>query len=172
VLSCRRFCRDDIAASRASSLNKHKTNKITVHLFEAHVHQKILPAVAGPALPGRSRRASPNPAQCGHLATGGAIAGTGATSTTTVGYTAAKVGVDALIAAVPELKKVANVRGEQVMQIASENMNNDAWLKLAKRVNTLLAQRTSTASSSPTAPTPSKKPPTSWTWWSRARSRW
>lgn len=74
------------------------------------------------------------------LATGGTIAGTGATTTTTVGYTAAKVGVDALIAAVPELKKVANVRGEQVMQIASENMNNDAWLKLGKRVNTLLAQ--------------------------------
>ncbi|MFJ3047583.1 type II asparaginase [Herbaspirillum chlorophenolicum] len=74
------------------------------------------------------------------LATGGTIAGTGATTTTTVGYTAAKVGVDALIAAVPELQKVANVRGEQTMQIASENMNNDAWLKLAKRVNTLLAQ--------------------------------
>ncbi|NUU03104.1 type II asparaginase [Herbaspirillum robiniae] len=74
------------------------------------------------------------------LATGGTIAGTGATTTTTVGYTAAKVGVDALIAAVPELKKVANVRGEQTMQIASENMNNDAWLKLAKRINVLLAQ--------------------------------
>ena len=41
---------------------------------------------------------------------------------------------------VPELKKVANVNGEQVFQIASENMNNDYWLKLAKRVNTLLAQ--------------------------------
>jgi L-asparaginase len=74
------------------------------------------------------------------LATGGTIAGTGATSTTTVGYTAAKIGVEALIDAVPEMKKVANVRGEQVFQIASENMNNDYWLKLAKRVNTLLAQ--------------------------------
>lgn len=74
------------------------------------------------------------------LATGGTIAGTGASSTTTVGYTAAKVGVDALIEAVPELKKVANVKGEQVFQIASENMNNEYWLKLAKRVNTLLAQ--------------------------------
>ena len=42
--------------------------------------------------------------------------------------------------AVPELKTVANVKGEQVFQIASENMNNDYWLKLAKRVNTLLAQ--------------------------------
>jgi L-asparaginase type II len=57
-----------------------------------------------------------------------------------VGYTAATVGVDTLIAAVPELKKVSNVRGEQVFQIASENMNNDYWLRLGKRVNTLLAQ--------------------------------
>ena len=74
------------------------------------------------------------------LATGGTIAGTGATSTTTVGYTAAKVGVERLIEAVPELKKVANVRGEQVFQVASENMTNELWLKLGKRVNELLAQ--------------------------------
>ena len=74
------------------------------------------------------------------LATGGTIAGTGATSTTTVGYTAATVGVARLIEAVPELKAVANVKGEQVFQIASENMNNDYWLKLAKRVNELLKQ--------------------------------
>ncbi len=74
------------------------------------------------------------------LATGGTIAGTGATSTTTVGYTAAKVGVDSLIKAVPELAKVANVTGEQVFQIASESMTNEHWLTLAKRVNTLLAQ--------------------------------
>jgi len=74
------------------------------------------------------------------LATGGTIAGTGATSTTTVGYTAATVGVQALIAAVPEIAKVAQVSGEQVFQIASENMGNEHWLVLAKRVNALLAQ--------------------------------
>jgi len=74
------------------------------------------------------------------LATGGTIAGSGATSTTTVGYTAATVGVERLIAAVPELAKVAQVKGEQVFQIASENMSNEHWLALAKRVNTLLAQ--------------------------------
>lgn len=74
------------------------------------------------------------------LATGGTIAGTGANSTATVGYTAAKVGVEALIEAVPEIKKVANIKGEQVFQIASESMTNDHWLKLAKRVNALLAQ--------------------------------
>jgi L-asparaginase type II len=75
------------------------------------------------------------------LATGGTIAGSGATSTTTVGYTAATVGVERLIAAVPEMAKVANVSGEQVFQIASENMSNDHWLKLGKRVNELLAQK-------------------------------
>ncbi|MFC3379951.1 type II asparaginase [Rugamonas sp. CCM 8940] len=74
------------------------------------------------------------------LATGGTIAGTGASSTTTIGYTAATVGVERLIQAVPELAKVANVTGEQVFQIASENMSNEHWLTLAKRVNTLLAQ--------------------------------
>jgi len=41
-----------------------------------------------------------------------------------VGYTAATVGIERLLDAVPELKTVANVKGEQVFQIASENMNN------------------------------------------------
>jgi L-asparaginase type II len=74
------------------------------------------------------------------LATGGTIAGSGATSTTMVGYTAATVGVQTLINAVPELKNAANVSGEQVFQIASESMTNEHWLALAKRVNALLAQ--------------------------------
>jgi L-asparaginase type II len=74
------------------------------------------------------------------LATGGTIAGSGATSTTMVGYTAATVGVQTLINAVPELKNVANISGEQVFQIASESMTNDHWLALAKHVNALLAQ--------------------------------
>lgn len=74
------------------------------------------------------------------LATGGTIAGSGATSTTTVGYTAATVGVQQLINAVPELQKAAHVTGEQVFQIASESMTNDHWLKLGKRVNELLTK--------------------------------
>ncbi|MBZ5589758.1 MAG: type II asparaginase [Acidobacteriia bacterium] len=74
------------------------------------------------------------------LATGGTIAGTGTTSTTTVGYKAATLGVDALVAAVPELAKVARVTGEQVFQIASENMTPAHWLQLARRVSELLAR--------------------------------
>src|SRR5258705_7053459 len=59
------------------------------------------------------------------LATGGTIAGTGASSTATVGYTSATVGGARLIEAVPELKAVPKAKGEHVFQIASENMNND-----------------------------------------------
>ncbi len=86
---------------------------------------------------------TPQPAPLPHvmiLATGGTIAGTGATTTTTVGYKAATVGVAALIAAVPELAQVARVSGEQVFQIASENMTPDNWLRLGRRVNELLAR--------------------------------
>lgn len=74
------------------------------------------------------------------LCTGGTIAGTGASSTTTVGYTAAKIGCDTIVEGVPELKKVANVRGEQVFQIASESITNENWLQLSKRINELLRQ--------------------------------
>jgi L-asparaginase type II len=104
----------------------------------AHYRQFLLAlAVLLFALAGAQAQTRPNVMI---LATGGTIAGTGATSTTTVGYTAAKVGVQQLIAAVPELAKIANVKGEQVFQIASESMTNDHWLTLGKRVNTLLAQ--------------------------------
>jgi L-asparaginase len=76
------------------------------------------------------------------LATGGTIAGTGATSTTTVGYEAAKLPVQKLIAALPELQQLANVTGEQVLQIASQDITNTELLKLGQRVNQLLAQPT------------------------------
>ena len=102
---------------------------------------KLFLALAGLALFVPAAAAQNKLANVTILATGGTIAGTGATSTTTVGYTAATVGVQHLISAVPELARVANVSGEQVFQIASENMSNEHWLTLARRVNALLAQR-------------------------------
>ncbi len=74
------------------------------------------------------------------VATGGTIAGSGATPATTIGYTSATESIERLIAAVPELKKAALVKGEQIFQIGSENMDNRYWLILAKRVNMLLAR--------------------------------
>ena len=68
------------------------------------------------------------------LATGGTIAGAGATAANSATYQAAKVPVDKLIAGVPELADVASVRGEQVFQIASESFTNERLVVLAKRV--------------------------------------
>ncbi|MDP9931486.1 glutamin-(asparagin-)ase [Variovorax paradoxus] len=74
------------------------------------------------------------------LATGGTIAGAGASAVNSATYAAAKVGVDKLIAGLPELSKIANVRGEQVFQVASESLTNDNLLTLAKRVSALSKQ--------------------------------
>ena len=72
------------------------------------------------------------------LATGGTIAGA-AGSNVQAGYTSGQVGVDQLIAAVPEAKKLARLRGEQISNIGSQDMNDEVWLKLANRVNALVA---------------------------------
>ena len=74
------------------------------------------------------------------VATGGTIAGAGADAAASATYQAAKVPVDKLIAGVPELKNVANVRGEQVFQIASESFTNDHLIQLGKRVSALAKQ--------------------------------
>jgi glutamin-(asparagin-)ase len=68
------------------------------------------------------------------LATGGTIAGAGASAANSATYQAAKVGIEQLIAGVPELSQLANVRGEQVMQIASESITNENLLQLGRRV--------------------------------------
>ena len=73
------------------------------------------------------------------LATGGTIAGAQA-NTSQVGYTSGSFSVDALINAVPQLKDIADLSGEQVASIGSQTMNNEVWLKLADRVNAVLAQ--------------------------------
>ena len=73
----------------------------------------LILAIAGASRP-FSARASDNPLpNIVILATGGTIAGSGKTSTTTVGYKAATVAVEQLIEAVPELKKISSPRGEQ-----------------------------------------------------------
>jgi len=72
------------------------------------------------------------------LATGGTIAGGADSDTTTIGYKAAVFGVDRVLASVPALAKVADIRAEQVFQLASENMTPAHWLILGKRVNQAL----------------------------------
>lgn len=68
------------------------------------------------------------------LATGGTIAGAAATGTQ-AGYTSGAVTIDAMLAAVPGIDKVATVKGEQVANVGSQDMSFDVLLKLAKRIN-------------------------------------
>jgi L-asparaginase len=72
------------------------------------------------------------------LATGGTIAGAAA-SDVQAAYTSGQVGVQQLLAAVPQANKLAKMRGEQISNIGSQDMNDEVWLKLAKRVNELTA---------------------------------
>jgi L-asparaginase len=72
------------------------------------------------------------------LATGGTIAGA-AGSDVQSGYTSGQVGVEQLLNAVPQARKLANLRGEQISNIGSQDMNDEVWIKLATRVNELLA---------------------------------
>jgi len=73
------------------------------------------------------------------LATGGTIAGSGA-SGTQAAYTSGAVGIDTMVAAVPGIKDLANIKGEQISNVGSQDMAFTILLALGKRINTLLAQ--------------------------------
>jgi len=72
------------------------------------------------------------------LATGGTIAGQG---TGGAGYTAGQLKVEDLVAAVPGIEKLANLKGEQIANIGSQDMNDKVWLALAQRANQLLSRQ-------------------------------
>ena len=73
------------------------------------------------------------------LATGGTIAGAQA-SATHYAYRSGAYDVDALLAAVPNLDKLAVITGEQVARIGSQDMSDAVWLRLAQRVDAVLAE--------------------------------
>ncbi|MBC7435709.1 MAG: asparaginase [Bdellovibrionales bacterium] len=73
------------------------------------------------------------------LGTGGTIAGTAASAEDNLGYTAAQIGVDRLLAAIPSLQG-QQIESEQVAQIDSKDMDFEIWLRLAQRCAHWLAQ--------------------------------
>jgi len=70
------------------------------------------------------------------LATGGTIAGA-QPKAGEAGYKSGSFSVESLIQAVPGMEKVAVVKGEQIANIGSQDMNDAVWIKLARRVNEL-----------------------------------
>src|SRR4029434_10351782 len=73
------------------------------------------------------------------LATGGTIAGC-AGSGVQAEYTSGQVGVEQLLAAVPQTKKLATLRGEQISNIGSQDMNDEVCVKLARPLNEVPAE--------------------------------
>jgi len=74
------------------------------------------------------------------LATGGTIAGAGA-SADRAGYTAGKIPIDDLIGAIPTVKKIATITGEQIASVGSQDMTTEIWKKLAVRINEIIAKK-------------------------------
>jgi L-asparaginase len=93
---------------------------------------------AAVALPSGSAFAADKLPNVTVLATGGTIAGAAA-SDVQAAYTSGQVGVEQLLAAVPQAKKLAVMKGEQISNIGSQDMNDEVWLKLGKRINELAA---------------------------------
>ncbi|MDR1661149.1 MAG: type II asparaginase [Azoarcus sp.] len=73
------------------------------------------------------------------LATGGTIAGrhVGAGPR----YQAGEHGIEALLGTVPTVRGLANISSEQMVNIGSQDMDEEIWLKLAHRANTLLTRQ-------------------------------
>ncbi len=72
------------------------------------------------------------------LATGGTIAGV-APSSTQPGYTSGKIDINNMLQAVPNLAKLAQVKGEQFSNVGSQDMSFEIMIGLARRINELLA---------------------------------
>ena len=74
------------------------------------------------------------------LGTGGTIAGQALSASDNIGYTAAQVGIDQLLSALPALLDAGPVITEQVAQLDSKDMSFAVWALLASRVRHFLAR--------------------------------
>jgi len=106
-----------------------------VGLGTGHVSSQVRNPAERPAAAqnNAAQRAKPN---ITILATGGTIAGAAA-SGTQAGYTSGAVTIDAMINAVPGIKDLANIKGEQISNVGSQDMTFDIMMKVARRINEL-----------------------------------
>ena len=74
------------------------------------------------------------------LSTGGTIAGQGSSATDLSNYKSGSLLGEALVNAVPQIKQIADVRVEQIVNVSSPDLTLDNWLTLAKRIQTIIAE--------------------------------
>src|ERR1700739_2242611 len=73
------------------------------------------------------------------LSTGGTIAGQGVSTTDLSNYASGTLRGEDLVNAVPEIRKVANVKVEQIVNVNSSDITIANWLTLANRINSIFA---------------------------------
>ncbi|MGF6995686.1 asparaginase [Paraburkholderia sp. GAS32] len=67
------------------------------------------------------------------LATGGTIAGT-TDPRSAIGYNSGNVKGQELVRAVPGIEKLASISSEQISNVGSQDMNDEIWFRLARRI--------------------------------------
>jgi L-asparaginase len=72
------------------------------------------------------------------FSTGGTIAGSGTSSTDFSNYVAGSITGEVLVASVPQLAEIANIKVEQVVNVNSSNLTTANLLKLSQRINETL----------------------------------
>jgi L-asparaginase len=104
-----------------------------------HAHRRtiaLLAAMVIATLGADALQAQKKKASVVILATGGTIAGAAATGTQS-GYKSGAVGIDTMIAAVPGISDLAEIKGEQISNVGSQDMSFAILLTVAKRINEL-----------------------------------
>jgi L-asparaginase len=79
------------------------------------------------------------------LSTGGTISGRGATPTSLTDYRSGSLLGEQLVAGVPEIAHIADVKVEQIANVGSPDITLANWLTIAKRINAIFSADSSTA---------------------------
>jgi L-asparaginase len=96
-------------------------------------------ASIGFVAPGHAQQSAAKPSVW-VLSTGGTIAGTGSSATDLTNYRSGTILGEDLVKVVPQIKDVANVTVEQVINVPSPAITIDNWLTLANRINQLFRE--------------------------------
>ena len=73
------------------------------------------------------------------VATGGTIAGIGEKGKT-VAYHAGEINIDDILVTIPNVSKLANIEIAQFMNVDSNEMNLDTWIRLSNTINEIIAR--------------------------------
>ena len=95
----------------------------------------VICVVAAPAA-GQTARARPT---VWVLSTGGTIAGQGSSTTDLSNYKPGSILGEQLVRAVPQIAEIADVKVDQIVNIASHDLTLDHWLTLARRIQRIIA---------------------------------